>query len=162
MRGLVTCVVSFTLSSVAGAQDLAPKAPATQYITVESSMSAVSAAPGATLLLWADVTPKRNIHVYAPGAKDVVPLSLVTTPNARVTFGPVQIPRGRLAETAGTTGPTPVFAELFRISQPVTISRSVSSGETVIVGAALKYQACDDRLCYPPSTLPVIWRIFVK
>jgi hypothetical protein len=162
MRWFVMFFLVVMLAGVAGAQDLAPKAPATQYVTVESSMSAASASSGGTLMLWADVTPKRNIHVYAPGAKDVMPVSLVTTPSAQVTFASVQIPRGRPMTTIGTTEPTPVFTERFRIVQPVTISRSVPSGATVMVAAALNYQACDDRLCYPAAVLPVIWTISVK
>ena len=160
MRWLVA-LVSMLVPTVA-AQDLAPKAAAVQYVTVESSASTATAAPGAALLLWADVTPKRNIHVYAPGAKDVTAVSLVTTPNTRVTFGTVQIPRGRMMTTIGTTEPTPVFVERFRVVQPVTIARSVPSGSTVSVSAALNYQACDDRLCYPTATVPVVWTIVVR
>ena len=162
MRWLVLFVLVSLPARIAVAQDLAPKAPAVQYVTVESSTSTATAAPGAALLLWADVTPKRNIHVYAPGAKDVAPVSLVTTPNTRVTFGAAQIPRGRLMTTIGTPEPTPVFVERFRVVQPVTIARSVPSGSTVTVSAALNYQACDDRLCYPASTVPVVWTISVK
>jgi len=30
------------------------------------------------------------------------------------------------------------------------------------IGGALSYQACDDRLCYDPVTLPLSWTVGLK
>ena len=36
-----------------------------------------------------------------------------------------------------------------------------AEGKLTIEGA-LKYQACDDRICYPPETVPVRWTLQVE
>jgi len=35
-------------------------------------------------------------------------------------------------------------------------SRAGASGELVLKGS-IRYQACDDRVCYPPETVPLEW-----
>src|SRR5436853_741750 len=94
MRRIVAAACVVLGSTVASTQSLSPRPPVAQYVTVEPSASA-DAAPGGAVTLWADVTPKRNIHVYAPGAKDFTPIALVPTPNPRVTFAKPQLPAGR-------------------------------------------------------------------
>jgi hypothetical protein len=56
----------------------------------------------------------------------------------------------------------PVFAKAFRLTQDVTLAKSVKAGDTVVVAGTLSYQACDDRVCYPPESAPVSWTIAVK
>jgi hypothetical protein len=38
----------------------------------------------------------------------------------------------------------------------------VKSGETIVVAGKVTYQACDDRVCYPPESAPVSWTVNVK
>jgi hypothetical protein len=33
---------------------------------------------------------------------------------------------------------------------------------SLTIGGALTYQACDDRLCYDPVTLPLSWTVGLK
>jgi hypothetical protein len=32
----------------------------------------------------------------------------------------------------------------------------------VTVAGTVNYQACDDRVCYPPESAPVMWTVLVK
>ena len=43
-----------------------------------------------------------------------------------------------------------------------TLAKSVKAGERVVVNGLVKYQACDDRMCYPATTAPVSWALMVK
>jgi len=58
---------------------------------------------------------------------------------------------------------TAVFEGAFRLMRDVTIARDAvvkplldADGNLTIEGA-IKYQACDEKLCYPPETIPVRW-----
>jgi hypothetical protein len=47
-----------------------------------------------------------------------------------------------------------VYAKTFEIVTPVT----VTPGTTAVAGT-LSYQACDDRLCYLPESIPVTFTL---
>jgi hypothetical protein len=56
----------------------------------------------------------------------------------------------------------PVFQKPFRLTQGVTLDKSLKPGATVTVAGTVTYQACDDRVCYPPESAPVAWTVTVK
>jgi hypothetical protein len=62
----------------------------------------------------------------------------------------------------------PVFEGKFRIAQDVTVTPSkpadalrslVSAQRTISIAGELKYQACDQTVCYPPTSVPVSWQL---
>src|SRR5260221_1165302 len=61
------------------AVQLAP-APANRHATVAAAPVEVGGKPGGKLSLFVDITPKAGIHVYAPGAKDYIAVSLKLNP----------------------------------------------------------------------------------
>lgn len=119
-------------------------------------------APGGTVTLWADVTPNAKVHVYAQGAKDVMPVSLVLTPHADIMASKARYPRATLMPTVGVVEPVPAYTETFRITQPVAVARAARSGARLTLAASLNYQACDDKVCYPSASLPVFWTLTVQ
>jgi hypothetical protein len=144
------------------AQDLRPQTSPYQHVTAAAGASAPAVAAGATVTLWADVTPRANIHVYAPGAKDFEPPKIVVAANKMVTAGKPVFPAGVLTTLAGVSTRVPVYSKTFRVTQPITVAANAPKGGAVIVAATLSYQACDDKVCYPPATLPLFWRIGVN
>jgi hypothetical protein len=44
----------------------------------------------------------------------------------------------------------------------VTIAKSAKAGETVTVKGTLKYQACDEAVCYRPEQVSVSWTLTVR
>lgn len=163
MRRLSTVAVLLALAPVAaaGAQSLLAK-PGVQHATVAAAQSLASAAAGTAVTLWADVTPNPSIHIYAEGAKDFTPVSLVLTPNAAVIAGKPKFPKPDMAVAPGSTDAVPAYKQTFRIALPVTLTSAARSGDVLTVAGAVNYQACDDRLCYPVTVAPVIWKVAVK
>ena len=160
IAALLACV-SLVAAWSAQAQSLLAK-PGVQHATVVASASMPGAAPGAVVTLWADVTPKPSIHIYAEGAKDFTPVSLVVTPNASITAARPKYPKPDRALTPGATEAVPVYTRTFRIALPVTLKSAVKSGDVLTIAGALNYQACDDALCYPVTVAPVVWTVAVK
>lgn len=159
--GLLALVAVPVLAGFAQGQLLAP-ITGRQHITVTGASSASSAPAGGALTLWADVTPKPGIHVYAAGATDFKPVGLVVTPHPGVQPGTPKYPKPDVATAQGSTGDVPAYSRPFRISLPITIARTAARGERLTVAAAVNYQACDDRICYPPSTVPISWTFTVR
>ena len=57
--------------------------------------------------------------------------------------------------------PLAVFDHEFTIEVQLAVDADLSPGEVVVPGSFL-YQACDDRICFPPRTAAVEWRIEVE
>lgn len=136
-------------------------APA-QHIRVASTVSAPSAKPGSTLSLLVDVTPDAGIHVYAPGANDYQPISLKVQPPAGVVAGKLAYPKAEELSIPETGEKVPVYNKAFRLTQPVTIAKTAKAGSKITVMGTVRYQACDDQVCFVPAELPVSWTIDVK
>jgi hypothetical protein len=149
--------------ALAFAQSLLPKS-SVQQIAVMPSTSAATVAKGGAVTLWADVTPNKNIHVYATDKQGFTPLSLKVAPQPRIGIGKVTYPPAEAGLTPGIDMliPIPMYTKPFRVAQAITIASSVKSGDVLTIAGAINYQACDDRLCYPATSMPITWEVTVK
>ena len=164
MHLVLSMALTALCASSAAAQTLAPKPSAVQHISVEPGASAAEAPPGGALTLWADVTPTGRVHVYAQGAKafDFTPVSIVLTPHASVSAGKPRFPPAQPAPPGGADEKVPIYTKTFRITQPITLRQTAKRGDVVTISGAVNYQACDARVCYPPSSVPVHWTVTVR
>ena len=62
-----------------------------------------------------------------------------------------------------------VYSHPFRLVQELTLSlsremraRAAEEGATLTIRGEFRYQACDDRVCFMPATLPVEWTVKLK
>ena len=163
MRRLLALTAILALGAVphTGAQSFLAK-PGVQHATVVAAQSTASAAAGTAVTLWADVTPNPSMHIYAEGAKDFTPVSLVLTPHAAIAAGRPTYPKPGAAIATGATDVVPAYAQTFRITLPVTLRSTAKPGDVLTVAGAVNYQACDDRLCYPVTVAPVVWKVSVR
>lgn len=116
--------------------------------------------PGTRAMLFIDVTPNPNIHVYAPGAKDYIPITVKFEPQANLKIGKLTYPKSEIVTLLDEK--VPVFQKPFRLTQEVTVLGSLNSGATVPVKAKVEWQACDDKVCYAPESADVSWMLAVK
>jgi hypothetical protein len=156
-----------SLTGAAAAQSFSPaqslfqnKAP--QHVSVATAVSTASVAPGATVMLWADVTPNPGVHVYAAGAKEFTPVAVKITPRRGITALAAKYPRPDLSPSRLAVDPAPAYYDAFRIEQPQKLAATANAGESIAIDAVLTYQACDANLCYPVSTRPLTWMVKVK
>jgi hypothetical protein len=133
-----------------------------QYVSVAVGPDQAVAAPGGSVSLWVDVTPKPNIRVYGAGAKGFTPVALTVSMPPEVSAGRPKYPSTELLETPGLDERVPVYRTTFRIVQPITVARTAKRNSIVMIAGTLKYESCDDRLCYPLASLPISWNIHVQ
>ncbi len=139
---------------------LPPQTTGPKHLTVATSTSAASVAPGATVSLSVDVRPNPGIHVYAPGATDYLPIALTLEPAAGAAIGKTVYPKSETMVFADEK--VPVFQKPFRLTRNVTIARTAKPGTTMLISGTLSYQACDDAVCFIPMSTPVSWTVAVK
>jgi DsbC/DsbD-like thiol-disulfide interchange protein len=135
-------------------------APKPGHAAILASPAEVNGAAGAKLALFVDVTPKPGIHVYAPGSKDYIPITVKLNAQPEMKPGKVAYPKSETMTFLDEK--VPVFQKPFRLTQDVTIDKSAKAGSTVVVSGTVNYQACDDRVCYAPESAPVTWTVVVK
>ena len=131
-----------------------------KHLTAIASTSANTATPGSRLSLFVDVAPKPGIHVYAPGAKDYLPIALEIESANDVTAGKLIYPKSQTLAFEGQK--IPVYDKPFRLTQDVVLGRSLKAGDTLTLTGALNYQACTDKVCFIPASVPVRWTVNVK
>jgi DsbC/DsbD-like thiol-disulfide interchange protein len=136
------------------------RGPGSAHATIAPAPAAVTATPGGKVTIGVDVTPKPGIHVYAPGTKDFIPIELKLDAQPAVKAGKVVYPKSEMMEFADEK--VPVFQKPFRLTNDVTIAKSAKSGSTITLAGNVHMQACDDKVCFPPETVPVSWTVNVK
>lgn len=153
------------LSTIVLAQTSAPSLQfrgeqGSKHATIAASPTDVGAAAGGKVSLFVDVTPKPGIHVYAPGSKDYIPISVKLEPSSAIKPGKLTYPKSEMM-TFGDEK-VPVFQKPFRLTQEVTLVKSAAAGGSVSVAGTVHLQACDDRVCFPPENVPIKWNVAVK
>ena len=140
----------------------------TKHLTVATSAPADAVAPGARVSLVVEITPKPNIHVYAPGQKDFIPVSLTLAATDGVRAEAAQFPVAEKLDVKDLGETHLVYSRPFKIVQDVTIAsrtpvnRAGARGASLTVKGTLKYQACDTTICYAPVSVPVTWTIALQ
>lgn len=141
----------------------------TAHLVLTLSASDVAAAPGTRVSLLLDVRPKPRMHVYAPGQKDLIPISLSLTADESFKTHPTKLPPAEKYFFEPLEETQLVFSRPFRVTQDVTLAltpalrtRAREAGASLMVSGTLRYQACDDKVCYMPESVPVSWAIGLR
>ena len=125
-------------------------------------------APGNRFSVVLDVTPKPNMHVYAPGAHSYQVIALRMSPDAGLVVHPMTYPASEIYHFEPLDERVEVYRQPFRLVQDITIPiapevrERASSGGTLRIEGVFEYQACDDAICYNPVVLPVSWTLRLR
>ncbi len=131
-----------------------------KHAQVAASPAEIAAKAGTKATLFVDVTPNPNIHVYAPGTRDFIPITVKFDPATSIKVGKLTYPKSETMTFADEK--VPVFQKPFRLTQEVTVQDDLKAGTSVPIKATVDFQACDDKVCYPPESAPVSWTLTVK
>jgi thioredoxin:protein disulfide reductase len=124
--------------------------------------AAATVAAGSTTRLAVTVSLPEGLHVQSDSPRDpsLIPTVLTVQAPPGVTVRNLIYPNPTDFEQAGQPQPLAVFEHEFVTGAEVAISKDAPHGELVIPGR-LRYQACDDRLCFAPQTASFEWKLRV-
>jgi thiol:disulfide interchange protein DsbD len=131
------------------------------HLMASTSVSSASTSPGLPLSLSLFVIPNPGIHVYAPGQRDVVPVSVTLKPTKAFKAERAVYPKAEKFFFAPLKETQRVYSNRFEITQRLTMAKTVEAG-TLTIRGTLRYQACDDKVCYTPQSVPVTWTVQVE
>ena len=132
-------------------------------VTTYPSDSAI--APGNRLSIALDVTPHAGMHVYAPGAKNYRIIAVNITPQPFIRVLPIKYPTSEVYFFKPLNERVPVYQKPFTLVQEVIFEGSPQAQaafrgkDSVTIGGTLEYQACDDKICYNPESVPLSWTL---
>ena len=130
-------------------------------LTASASNSVVAAGQRVALALDIDLRP--NMHVYAPGVEGYIAIDWKMKDSAIASAHEVIYPASEKLYLQAIDETVPVYRNHFRLTRDITIAQEailkplLDSAGTFTVEGTLRYQACDDRLCYVPQDLPLKW-----
>lgn len=152
-----------------GAAPLGPTATAdTAHLSLQAAVSDATVAPGARLSLMVDVTPRKGMHVYAPGKHGYQVVRLVIDPAPWLRTHPTRYPASEIYHFVPLDERVEVFTKPFRLTTDVTIlatpevQKRLAGQPSLTLSGALEYQACDDKVCFNPARVPLSFTLAVK
>lgn len=132
----------------------------TPQVESTADLSGVTAA-GGTARLVVRVTLPPDLHVQANKPRDpaLIPTELSITPPAGTTLVDVTYPEPIDFNQAGATQPLAVYPNIFDIVVRLKVAPGLAPATPV--AATLRYQACNDVLCFAPANADIRWTLTV-
>lgn len=111
---------------------------------------------GATIRGKVVLTIPEDLHVNSnsPNSKYAIPTSMKLTAQG-VRLGTVSYPKGKTKKFSFSDTPINVYEGKVEFGFNVTVPASFK-GNSIEIKAAVRYQACNDEVCFPPRTKEVI------
>jgi peroxiredoxin len=161
-------VASVMLQLGAGAAPVAATKVSSSYLDLTTYASDTTVAAGNRFTLAVDVVPRPRMHVYAPGASGyrVIDLKIDNLPFVRVL--PLKYPASETYFFAPLKERVPVFQKPFTLLQELVLEgtsdaqAALGGKDSLTITGTLEYQACDDKICYNPVSLPLTWTIALR
>ncbi len=143
----------------------APGATQAQLRRPRAEVSTIAEADGvhpgtAALVAVQAKLPDKSLHVQSDRPRDpsFIPTVLTVEAPAGVTVDGIAYPPASELKQEGLAQPLDVFGSEFAIGARLKVADSVAPGP-LTVPARMRYQACDDKLCYPPQTASLVFTL---
>lgn len=155
MRSLSAAVLLIALTVP---QQPVPAPPhETDHLTFTTSAGTL--ANSARRELYLDITPKPRMHLYAPGQAGYIVVTLKIERDSRFSTAAARFPKPETMLFEPLNERQLVYSKPFRVTQPITLASGRRGSVPVVVKGTLRYQACNEKVCFLPKTVPVEWRL---
>jgi hypothetical protein len=140
----------------------------TAHLSMRAAISDATVAPGERISIVVTVTPRSNMHVYAPGKHEYRVVRVTVDPQPWLRTHDTRYPPSEIYHFKPLDERVEVYSKPFRVIQDVTIlatpevQKTLAATATVTIAGALEYQACDDKICYNPARIPFSFTVATK
>ncbi|MGB9195502.1 MAG: protein-disulfide reductase DsbD domain-containing protein [Terriglobales bacterium] len=159
MKTFLTCAL--LVSTWAFAQDeFGPKGP----VVTLAPVATVTVAQGSPVTVPFKFSVAGGYHINSnhPKSDYLIPTALKMEATTDIVIGKITYPDGQdMSFAFAPDEKLNVYTGDFKIDVLVRPLHSVTPGKYIMRGS-LKYQACDNRACYPPKNLPVSFDVRIS
>ncbi len=120
---------------------------------------------GNRFALGLDIELKDLMHVYSPGVENYIAIDWQMEEVGGFTQFEVEYPESHLLHLPVIDEIVPVYEGKFQllrdimIGQPNEVRHLLDNENKFTIRGTLKYQACDDKMCYLPIDIPLEWTL---
>jgi thiol:disulfide interchange protein DsbD len=152
---LTAVAIALAATGILSAQGR-PRATVTPFVEADGVHAGSSARVALT------VTLPEGLHVQSDQPRDptLIPTVLTIDAPAGVRVTSVVFPHPKDFKLEGQAEPLAVFERDFVVGAELSLESGVPEGELAIP-ARLRYQACDDKVCFQPRTETTEWKLRV-
>lgn len=119
-------------------------------------LAPIESGPDGSLVLRLTMHLRKGVHILAPGQRGYAPLSITFPESSSVEAGRLELPAPEPYVFTPTGERFLVHHGTFPVTQHVTLSGR-RSRQPARIPALLRYQACDDRVCFKPQAVELVW-----
>ena len=140
----------------------------TEHLEAKSYPSDAAVAPGNRFAVVLDVTPRPRMHVYAPGASGYRVVAVQIQPQRFVRVLPLKYPAPEIYFFKPLNERVPVYQKSFTLVQELILEgqpeaqAAFRGKDSLTVNGTLDYQACDDKICFNPTSVPLSWTLSLR
>jgi DsbC/DsbD-like thiol-disulfide interchange protein len=127
----------------------------TDHLRIRYANELVRKTDGA-LTFVVEIEPRPGMHVYAPGADDYRIISVEIDEQSALRLRPLQYPASEIYHFLPLNERIPVYQKPFALKLDASAQ---TSREELAVTGRLEYQACDDKVCFAPVSVPLEWTV---
>ena len=166
IRPLVCALALLIAGSGAGLANGAARAisKSTRHLAFTATLAPDIVTPGMTMSLAVDVRPKTGMHVYAPGTM-YRPVAIAIEPNSALQIHETIYPPPTSYHFRPLNEDVLVYEKPFRLTLEITpgwtpLQREIlRTQDRLTIKGQLTYQACDDKVCFLPASVPFEWGV---
>jgi hypothetical protein len=135
-------------------------------LTTYSSNPVIS--PGNRFSVVVSVAPHPKVHVYAPGATGYRAIQVTMVADPRIRALGIKFPEPEIYYFKPLKERVPVFQKPFQVIQELVLEgtpqaqAALRGMDSVTVKGSLNYQACDEKECFNPVSVPLSWTMNLR
>ncbi|HEY3738957.1 MAG TPA: protein-disulfide reductase DsbD domain-containing protein [Bryobacteraceae bacterium] len=160
--------------SVSGTADEVRTLVPSKHVQVTASASNSTAGPGNRIVIGLELKIPKGFHVYSPDVGgDYKGVSWTMDDTQCFDTADAMYPKAEVKLMKSTNETLPVYENTLRITREIIVRPVIRANDPSIfkkycalcvdptthisLTGTLKYQACDDKLCFPPQTVHPKW-----
>ncbi len=146
----------------------ARETPQAKHVKLATAASSATVRGGQRMLLSVEVEMPKGFHVYAPGTEGYVAIDWSMNASDAWKAHAVSYPKSRILYMKAIDEKVPVYEGKLRLIRDITLGpdkavrAALTASNELVVEGTLRYQTCDDRICYPPEKVPVKWTLALE
>ena len=145
----------FVLASVAVA------APPAKYLSLKKVRPITINSDGQQAIVSAEVEKGYHVQTNPPGAPNLIPTTLTMQGKEDIEIGSPIYPAGKKHMVPGLETEIPTYEGKFDIKVPLKVKAGAKPGSATLEGT-FRYQACNEKTCFFPMTIPVSIPVTIK
>jgi peroxiredoxin len=154
---------NFILNRQFGEAGIVKSQVRTEHLTLTSYVTDEKVYGGNRVSLILDIELPPKMHIYAPGVQGYKPVAFQLDRHPNLRLLDTSFPKATVMDLPAIKERVPVYSGKVHITRDIIlgVDDSMRKESNVEITGAFEYQACDDKICYLETKIPLKFSISV-